>query len=252
MPLNAFSNREGYTVEIISGDVISGGALINFQCIGAGEPIILLHDFAGDSSMWKDIANILSSSFKVITVDLRGHGKSGFGMNPLSIFDMSEDILKVMESLELNKAAIAGFKGGGLVALNLGVSHPERVSSLIISDIYANASGLRTKPLFKMYLKQLISTIGTVFSRRAVREKQTLDLMLSQLSLRGLDLAGIKASVLITVSEETPIRQSHIRYMSECIDDAHVKVIPGRDRPPGDYPEDYSTIITEFLRRYNT
>lgn len=173
-------------------------------------------------------------------------------MNPLSIREMSEDILKVMEYLGLSAAAIAGFKGGGLTALAFAVNHPDKVDSLIISDIYANASGLHTKPLLKLYFRQILCTFGAVFSKKAVLEKQVLDLMLSQVFLRGLDLAKIKAEVLITVLDDTPIKHSHIRFMSECIKNAEVQIIPGKDKAPQDYPEEYSAIITDFLRRYNT
>jgi len=59
---------------------------------GVGKPVVLLHGFCGTHAYWKYIMEELSSYYRVIAIDLRGHGKSAVSEEPFSIDDMAQDI----------------------------------------------------------------------------------------------------------------------------------------------------------------
>lgn len=100
---------------------------------GQGEPVILLHGNSVSSRMFATLFKLYSRQFQVITLDFPGHGKS----ERMEKFETdfwhynSKVVLALMEELNLGSASIIGTSGGALVALNLGLDHPEKVNYLI-------------------------------------------------------------------------------------------------------------------------
>ncbi|MFH1999539.1 MAG: alpha/beta hydrolase [Planctomycetota bacterium] len=114
----------------------SGGVKIRYTDQGRGEPVVLLHGLLGTLEMnWEDtgIAAVLATDYRVIAIDLRGHGKSGKPHDPLSYgFDMVKDVLRVMNHLEIEKAHFLGYSLGATITVKLMVSFPERVASALL------------------------------------------------------------------------------------------------------------------------
>lgn len=108
--------------------------LLNFKVFGEGEPLVILHGLYGASDNWVGIARELQSSFKVITVDLRNHGKSPHA-DEHNYELMSDDILNIFSKLEIYSANIIGHSMGGKVALAFAAFNPERVKRLVVVDI---------------------------------------------------------------------------------------------------------------------
>ena len=74
----------------------------------------------------------LPMRFKVIRLDLRGHGGSGLIEAPITVQDLARDVTDVMDALGVRTAAIAGFSLGGLIAQSIALESPERVSKLVL------------------------------------------------------------------------------------------------------------------------
>lgn len=86
----------------------------------------------------------LSERFRVINPDLRGHGRSGHVTRPFSIYDAVSDVLAVLDRLGIRMATWCGLSIGGMVALRAALTHPDRVSRLILLDTDAGReTGLR-------------------------------------------------------------------------------------------------------------
>src|SRR5262249_9799015 len=97
---------------------------------GAGTPLLLLHGYPLDGSIWSEIVPLLQERFDLIIRDLRGFGESGTGAGSTSMDDYAADVAGLLERLNLEKAAMAGHSMGGYVALAFARLYPERVSSL--------------------------------------------------------------------------------------------------------------------------
>jgi 3-oxoadipate enol-lactonase len=108
--------------------------------IGRGSPLICLHGYALDHTIWLDMAKEMKSNVRLILPDLRGHGKSPSPEGKYSMQAMAEDILRIMDSIELERTYLAGHSMGGYIALALAELHPDRLKglALIASQAFAD------------------------------------------------------------------------------------------------------------------
>ena len=72
---------------------------LNFNIEGNGFPVVLIHGFSDDLNYWNFISNELKKYFTVITLDLRGHGKTPLGDKPITIELLGDDVYKLLEKL---------------------------------------------------------------------------------------------------------------------------------------------------------
>jgi pimeloyl-ACP methyl ester carboxylesterase len=118
------------------------GVRLNCEDRGSGPPIVLLHGFPLDHTMWDEQIGALSSRFRVIAPDLRGLGKSqladgdydlGVGMERYA-----KDVISLLDWLQvLEPVVVAGFSMGGYVAWQLALRWPDRVRAIIPCDTRA-------------------------------------------------------------------------------------------------------------------
>jgi 3-oxoadipate enol-lactonase len=108
---------------------------ICYDDFGEGNiPIIFIHGFPFDKSMWEPQINFLKATHRVIAYDIRGYGKSSTGNEQLSIELFADDLIKLMEALQIGKATICGLSMGGYILLNAIKKYPDRFESIILAD----------------------------------------------------------------------------------------------------------------------
>ncbi|EPG74554.1 alpha/beta hydrolase family protein [Leptospira fainei serovar Hurstbridge str. BUT 6] len=108
-----------------------------------GIPVILLHSFGGEVSHWEDVRRRLSQSRRVISIEFRGHGRSGPPYDgDFSISSMTKDIEAVAKFLHLNQFVLVGHSMGGSIALEYAGKHPEQVLGLFIVDSGGDPKGI--------------------------------------------------------------------------------------------------------------
>lgn len=105
---------------------------ISYYTLGHGEPLILLTGFSGTFLHWnQDFLNEISKKYKVFCVNYRGVGYSE-GAGEISIQGFAQDLLKFMNSLNIEKAAILGYSMGGYVAQEFALHYPEKLTDLYL------------------------------------------------------------------------------------------------------------------------
>ncbi len=111
----------------------SNGVPIHYTLAGTGVPVILVHGLginAGINFGVHGTKTALAEEYQVITLDLRGHGRSGKPHDPEQYGEeMCEDIIRLMDHLRINKAHVLGYSMGGFIVLKLATLHPERLLS---------------------------------------------------------------------------------------------------------------------------
>lgn len=92
--------------------------------------VVLVGSLGSDRSMWDAQAADLSREFRVVAVDLPGHGDSEVPPGPYSIAGLAADVIATLDSLDIRSAHVVGLSIGGAVAQWIGLHHSERVDSL--------------------------------------------------------------------------------------------------------------------------
>jgi pimeloyl-ACP methyl ester carboxylesterase len=109
----------------------ANGVEIHYEITGAGPPMVLIHAIPFDNSLWLYQAAHLSTWFTVISVDLRGWGRTEKVTTPFTMEDMCRDVLGVMDDLATGPAIVMGCSIGSKTALMLGALWPDRFSAVI-------------------------------------------------------------------------------------------------------------------------
>jgi 3-oxoadipate enol-lactonase len=105
---------------------------------GSGLPLVFLHAFPLNRTMWHP-QEALSSHFRIITVDLRGHGESDAPLWHYSLDQAAEDVRGLLDALSIQRAVFVGLSMGGYVLFALYRKHADRVQGLVFADTRAQA-----------------------------------------------------------------------------------------------------------------
>lgn len=115
-------------------------ARLHYEVAGQGEHLVVIHGVGSQADDWLPVLAHLTDQFEVLRFDLRGHGSSEAPVGPYSIDDFVCDVVALMDSLQFQRAHVAGFSLGGLVAQGLALQHPERVNRLALLSTVAGRS----------------------------------------------------------------------------------------------------------------
>lgn len=102
----------------------------------AGVPVVLVHGFPFDHTMWRPQIEALTAarSFRVISYDVRGHGQSDAGDGQYSVETFVDDLIGVLDGLKIDRAVLCGLSMGGYIALRAMERNPERFKGLVLCD----------------------------------------------------------------------------------------------------------------------
>lgn len=115
------------------------GLAISFEDVGAGRPVVLGHSFLCSGAMWRNQVPALAGRYRVLNLDLRGHGQSSEVTQPFTVYDAVSDVVAVLDEAGVERAVWCGLSFGGWVALRAALTCPERVEGLILMDTDAGA-----------------------------------------------------------------------------------------------------------------
>lgn len=107
--------------------------MLNYEISGNGkEDLILLHGFMENLLIWEDLEPALSKKFRIIKIDLPGHGRSAVAGEIHTMEMMAEAVKKVTDHLKLEKFHLLGHSMGGYVSLAFAEKFPDAVKSLTL------------------------------------------------------------------------------------------------------------------------
>lgn len=114
----------------------ANGVDLYYNISGSGVPIVFIHPplLTSDTFFYQSLA--LSRKYKIITFDIRGHGRSQYSKVPITYELIIEDILLLLDHLKIGKAFICGYSTGGSIALEFLLNNPNRaLGGIIISGM---------------------------------------------------------------------------------------------------------------------
>lgn len=103
---------------------------------GSGPPLLLVHGFPLDRTLWRPQMGTLARQARLIAPDLRGFGESDAAA-PYSMERYADDLVAVLDALGIDRAIVAGVSMGGYITFALWRRHPERVRALVLVDTRA-------------------------------------------------------------------------------------------------------------------
>jgi len=117
----------------------SNGVKIAYFVQGQGEPMVLIHGWlssAGINWALPGVSGLLAKDFKVIAMDVRGHGLSDKPTKEEAYGpELVQDVVRLLDHLKIKKAHIVGYSMGGIIAANFIAKHPDRVQSLTLGGM---------------------------------------------------------------------------------------------------------------------
>ncbi|MES2573455.1 MAG: alpha/beta hydrolase [Bacteroidota bacterium] len=175
---------------------------IFYSDTGKGNAIVLLHGFLENQTMWQDLVPELSKKYRIITIDLLGHGETECLGYVHSMEDNAEAVQAVLSKLRIRKAVFVGHSMGGYVALAFAELYPENVRALVLlnSTSKADSEERKTnrdraiKAVKKDYSSFVRLSIGNLFSPDN-RERLTDEIEKVKTEALKTSLQGVVASL---------------------------------------------------------
>ena len=160
------------------------GSVISYDDQGIGHlPILFIHGFPFDKSMWKPQVDYFKSMHRVISYDIRGFGKSTTGIDKFSIGLFADDLIGLMDAQQIDKAVVCGLSMGGYILLNAVNRYPERFEAIILSDTQCIADSPEAKEKRYITSKQIEAGgltdfaegfVKNIFCKESLRDKKEL------------------------------------------------------------------------------
>lgn len=107
-------------------------AKISYSDNGKGNTIVLLHGFLENSSMWNFYTTIFSEKYRIIAIDLLGHGQTESMSYMHTMEDMADAVHAVLSHLNIHEAVFTGHSMGGYVSLAIAELYPELVKGIVL------------------------------------------------------------------------------------------------------------------------
>jgi (E)-2-((N-methylformamido)methylene)succinate hydrolase len=227
---------------------------IAYRTEGSGTPLVLVHGVGGDAGSWDEVAPRLAAKFRVIRVDLRGHGRSAPIRSPCTLEDLARDVTDAMDELGVGSFRLAGFSLGGQVAQSIALEAPERVAKLaLISTVAGRTESERAVAAKRVALLKEQGTAAIAQSNRErwftdefrARHPDKVEARVQQLLQTdaesylhafsvfasadlGARLGGIRAPALIITGENDAAATPRMaQLMQERIRNSQLRVLPG-------------------------
>ena len=128
------------TTHVETGFAELNGTTLYYEVAGAGHPFVLVHGHLLDRSSWDEQFAVFAQRYRVIRYDQRGFGDSGL-ITKGEPYSDRQDLYELMKFLGIESAYLMGVSGGGALAIDFTLEHPEMVDALI--PVTAGVSGFR-------------------------------------------------------------------------------------------------------------
>jgi pimeloyl-ACP methyl ester carboxylesterase len=149
------------TTSVATTYVDINGLRIRCESAGEGSPVLILHGWGGSIESVRPVLAAVAPVATGWAVDLPGFGESDLPPAPWGTPEYAELVREVMDALGLEAAAVLGHSFGGRVAMGLAVSHPERVTKLVL----VNSAGIRPRRKPRYYARFALAKLGKAAER---------------------------------------------------------------------------------------
>lgn len=242
-----------------SGFAENGNTRIFYESYGDGTPLVLLHGGLSSNLDWIGEIPTLSQNFRLVLINLRGHGRSTLGDEPFTYRLLASDVLAVFDELHIERANIVGWSDGGNTGLLFAINYPTRIRRLVAISANYHPEGIvegvfemitnapeKIDPLPNRWMHRLLS--GRPEQWAELRQR-VIEMWHGYPLLSPAELADVHAPTLVMIGADDDVELQHSRSMAAAIAGAELLVIPDVGHAvPRDAPEAVVTNVERFLR----
>lgn len=252
---------------------------IHYEIYGNGPPLLLIHGLGSSSRDWEKQVPFFEKNYQVMTLDLRGHGRSEKPPGPYSIKMFVEDAVALIRALDVAPLHVVGISMGGMVAFELAVHCPELLRSLTIVNSYpemrVESLGEHLQVWRRFLFLELLGTRGTgillgrhLFPKPEQRKLREIfvkrwaenDKNAYRESLRAIinwdveaHLSEIACPVLVVASDKDYMPLEEKQAYTTKIPNAKLVVIEdARHAVTAERPEKFNEVLGDFLSGLDT
>ncbi|MDQ7818221.1 MAG: alpha/beta hydrolase [Melioribacteraceae bacterium] len=258
---------------------IINGLSVNTFGDDKNQPIIFVHGFPYDYSMWENQINLLKENYYCVTYDVRGLGRSFVGDGQYTMEFFVDDLFAVISELKLHKPVLCGLSMGGYIALRAVERNQNTFSSVILldtrSDADDNAGKLkRAAGINRINIEGLekfaeafvtncfadetpieqkdmfFTTLHKSYQHNPVGVKGCIIAIMSRTDTSNF-LSHIKIPTLVICGSFDKLTPPHVmRSMAEKIPDSEFAIVPRAGHmTPLENPDNVNDLISGFLKR---
>lgn len=247
----------------------SDGTSIYYERHGSGPAILFVHGSGGHHAAWWQQVAALRDEFTVVTVDLRGFGKSDSSMTEFDGQDFPGDVVAVLDQEDLADVMLVGQSIGSVAALRAGLLRPERVGSVVLGHSLGGISHPELRELAAADRAEAVKlpVIDRLLTKRFQQERADLTFLFQQMGtfnvarmqdLRNLDTdgpslddiqnSGVKVAFLAG-EKDAVLSVKTVTRAHELLPGSHLEIVPGA--PHSMYwetPAEYNAAVAHLRR----
>ena len=255
------------------------GTNLAFVDSGKGTPLLFVHGFPLDHSMWDGQIEALSARHRVIAPDLRGFGQSGVSEGVVEMAQFADDLAALLDFLAIDKVVLCGLSMGGYIALEFWRKYSKRLRALIFCDTRAKndtpeaaanrlvvaekvlregshtvADAMIPKlfdPITLQKQPDLVEKIKQVIDRTDPRGVAAAALGMARRTDFTSKLSSIRCPALVIVGQSDAISPvAEMQAISKAVPKAELKIIAQAGHmAPMEKPAEVNAVLERFLER---
>lgn len=251
--------------------VTDGNVPLYYEDSGEGEALVFIHGLGLSHVNWFDQAEFFIPNYRVITYDMRGHGRSGSSLSTLKIRDLTTDLINLLDYLKVDKAHLCAYSTGTLTALDAAATHPERIGRIVLTGAFHQVDNMFLWS--KFMLSYLTGALGMrqFLARQVARSngrnrKQIMQFQLEALKAERLEvmrtiiacmrykidqeqLEGLQHSVLVIYGGNEKYMMAYRHAFLRHLPNVEICLIPHVNHAcPTKALERYNEIVGDFLK----
>ena len=213
------------------------------RCLVAGDPaapaMVFLHGLGEQAAGWEPVADRLAGAFRVIALDLRGHGASDRpGVYSYEL--MRDDVVGVLDALELREVVLVGHSMGGVVAYLVALARPQQVARLVVEDApmpFPRRAAVRERPEGELPFDWPV--VPAIAAQTDDPDRRWWPL-----------LRDIAAPMLLVAGGPTStIPQEELQEVARSVPDCTLVTIPAGHHVHTNEPEAFTRAVLDWLAR---
>ncbi|BAV08508.1 Pimeloyl-ACP methyl ester carboxylesterase [Filimonas lacunae] len=236
-----------------------GNIEIYYEEYGVGKPLVLLHGFGGCTQNWHPFTTQLAEHYRLIVIDLRGHGRSTNPENKFTHREAANDVFLLLDKLGIDQFYAMGMSTGGMILLHMATNQPKRIEAMVLISATSHFPNQARIIMRRASFNTMPQQVVEMYRECAKRGDEQIQQLITQfnafhdnyddMNFKPQDLAAITARTLVIHGDRDNFFPVEIPIsLHRSIQDSTLWIIPGGDHVPiFDTTIPFTTTALQFL-----